>query len=111
MDQGWHREEGFDRRMSLTKLDGRYNGHPTFTHRFEAGHWYGSEARRKGLVAFYDMRCYLTQMNGPGCFIHEAGALRALNREVPEWGWDTDGNVYFRGSALVNFQLAKDRWS
>jgi hypothetical protein len=29
---------------------------------------------------------------------------------VPEWAWDTDGNVFFRDSALVNFTLAKDKW-
>jgi hypothetical protein len=110
VDQGRSREEGFDRRMNLVKLDRRYNGYPTFTHRFDAGQWYGAEARRKGLVSFYDMRCYMTQMNGVGCFIQEAGALRASNREVPEWGWDMEGNVYFRDSALVNFTLAKDRW-
>lgn len=110
MDQGWCREDWIGRTVSVVKLDRRYNGYPTFTHRFDAGQWYGAEARRKGLVAFFDMRAYLTQMNGPGCFIQEAGALRAMNREVPEWGWDMDGNVYFRDSALVNFTLAKERW-
>jgi hypothetical protein len=52
----------------------------------------------------------MTQMNGPGCFIHEAWALKKAGIEVPEWAWDVDGNVFFRNSALVNFTLAKERW-
>jgi hypothetical protein len=96
--------------MRVIKLDRRYNGFGTWTHRTDGGRWYGAEARTKGMVAFYDMRCYLTRLHGPGCFIHEAGALKAMNREVPEWAWDTDGNVFLRGTALVNFGLAKDRW-
>jgi hypothetical protein len=96
--------------MKVIKLDRRYNGYGTWTHRTDGGQWYGAEARHNGLISFYDMRCYMTQMNGPGCFIYEAGALRKAGRAVPEWAWDVDGNVYFRDSALVNFRLAKDRW-
>jgi len=96
--------------VRVIKLDRRYNGYGTWTHRTDGGQWYGELARIKGLVAFYDMRCYMTKMNGPGCFVQEAGCIKAVGREVPEWGWDVDGNVYFRGSALVNFELAKERW-
>ena len=96
--------------MKVVKLDRRYSGYGTWTHRTNGGTWYGEEARAKGFVAFYDMRCYMEQMNGPGCFIHEAWALKKEGREVPEWAWDVDGNVFFRDSALVNFTLAKDRW-
>ena len=96
--------------MKVIKLDRRYSGYGVWTHRTNGGDWYGKEARVKGLVSFYDMRCYMTQMNGPGCFIHEAGPLKSLGREVPEWAWDMDGNVFFRDLALVNFTLAKDRW-
>jgi len=96
--------------MKVIKLDRRYNGYGTWTHRTDGGQWYGAEARHNGLISFYDMRCYMTQMNGPGCFIYEAGALRKAGRAVPEWAWDTDGNVFFRDSALVNFTLAKERW-
>jgi hypothetical protein len=88
--------------MKVIKLDRRYSGHGTWTHR--------TKARAQGLMAFYDMRCYMTQMNGPGCFIHEAWAIKKAGLPVPEWAWDTDGNVFFRDSALVNFTLAKDKW-
>ena len=110
MDQGRSREEGFDRSVRVIKLDRRYNGYGTWTHRTDGGQWYGAVARDNGLISFYDMRCYMTQMNGPGCFIYEAGALKKIGRAVPEWGWDVDGNVYFRESALVNFRLAQERW-
>jgi hypothetical protein len=97
--------------MKVIKLDRRYNGHATWTHRTDSGYWYGEEARVRGLVAFYEMRCYMTQMNGPGCFIDEAWALKRVGKTVPEWAWDDRGNVFFRGQALVNFQLAKERWA
>ena len=97
--------------MKVIKLDRRYSGHGTWTHRTNGGTWYGEEARAKGFVAFYEMRCYMTQMNGPGCFIHEAWALKKEGLAVPEWAWDTDGNVFFRDSALINFTLAKDKWN
>ena len=61
--------------MKVIKLDRRYSGYGTWTHRTNGGSWYGEEARAKGLLGFYDMRCYMTQMNGPGCFIHEAWGL------------------------------------
>jgi hypothetical protein len=96
--------------MKVIKLDRRYNGYGTWSHRTDGGQWYGAVARDNGLISFYDMRCYMTQMNGPGCFIYEAGALKKVGRTVPEWGWDVDGNVYFRESALVNFRLAQERW-
>jgi hypothetical protein len=96
--------------VRVIKLDRRYNGYGTWTHRTDGGQWYGAVARDNGLISFYDMRCYMTQMNGPGCFIYEAGALKKIGRAVPEWGWDVDGNVYFRESALVNFRLAQERW-
>jgi hypothetical protein len=96
--------------VKVIKLDRRYNGHEFWTHRTDGGAWYSREARVRGLVSFYDMRAYMARLHGPGCFIHEAYALRALNREVPEWAWDTDGNVFFRDSALVNFTLAQERW-
>lgn len=97
--------------MKVIKLDRRYSGHGTWTHRTNGGHWYGHDARMTGLLAFYEMRCYLTKMNGNGCFIHEAPALTNAGLEVPEWAWDTDGNIFLRGSALVNFQLIKDKWN
>ena len=97
--------------MKVIKLDRRYNGHGTWTHRTDGGHWYGTEARMKGLLAFYEMRCYMTRMNGPGCFIYEAGAIKNAGLAVPEWAWDTEGNVFFRDTALTNFNLAKDRWN
>ena len=110
MDQGWRREEGFGCPMKLIKLDRRYSGYGVWTHRTNGGAWYGAEARLKGLISFYDMRCYMSKMNGPGCFIYEAGPLQSLGRPVPEWAWDVEGNVFFRDSALVNFRLAMERW-
>ena len=60
MDQGRSREEGFDRPVRVIKLDRRYNGYGTWTHRTDGGQWYGAVARDNGLISFYDMRCYMT---------------------------------------------------
>jgi hypothetical protein len=96
--------------MKIRKLDKRYNGNGHWTHRAEPGVWYGHEARSKGLVGFYEQRVMLTTAFGPGCFVDEAWALVKMNRAVPVWGFDLDGNVFLRDQALVTFELAKGRW-
>ncbi len=96
--------------MQIRKLDRRYNGHGIWTHRAEPGMWYGHEARRRGLLNFYDQRAMLTTAFGPGCLVEEAHVLIYAGREVPVWGFDLDGNLFLRGEALVTFELAKGRW-
>jgi hypothetical protein len=56
------------------------------------------------------MREYMTRMNGQGCFEFEAGWIKQSGREVPEWGFNEQGNIFLRDSALVNFRLAQERW-
>ena len=94
----------------VQKLDRRYKGNGHWTHRAENGSWYGAEARIKGLVEFYEQRAMLTTAFGPGCFVDEAWALVKMNREVPVWGFDYEGNIFLRDQALVTFELAKGRW-
>jgi len=93
----------------IIKLDRRYNGHLHWTHKWEK-YGYGEVARRQIILNFVDMREYLTRMNGQGCFEFEANWLKSSGRAVPEWGFNEQGNIYLRGSALVNFQLAMERW-
>jgi hypothetical protein len=52
----------------------------------------------------------MTRMNGQGCFEFEAGWIKQSGREVPEWGFNENGNIFLRDSALVNFRLAQERW-
>ena len=96
--------------MNIRKLDRRYRGRDHWTHRAEPGIWYGHEARRKGLLNFYEQRTMLTTAYGPGCLVEEAGVLEHAGREVPIWGFDLDGNIFLRGDALVTFELARGRW-
>lgn len=95
--------------MSLVKLDRRYNGHQHWTHKWER-YGYGEAARRQIILNFVDMREYMTRMNGQGCFEFEAGWLKSSGRAVPEWGFNEQGNIFVRDSALVNFKLAMERW-
>ena len=95
--------------MSLVKLDRRYNGHQHWTHKWEK-YGYGEQARSQIILNFIDIREYLTRLNGLGCFEFEAGWLQRSGRAVPEWGFNEAGNIFLRGSALVNFKLAQDRW-
>ena len=96
--------------IHVQKLDRRYKGHEHWTHRAENSGWYGYEARVKTLNDLYDQRVMLTTAFGPGCFVEEAGALVKMNRPVPVWGFDYEGNVFLRDEALVTFELAKGRW-
>ncbi len=96
--------------MKIRKLDKRYNGNGYWSHRAEPGAWYGYDARRKGLANFYDQREFLNRSFGMGAFVDEAGALKALGREIPKWGFDMDGNIFLREEALTQFQLAIGRW-
>jgi hypothetical protein len=95
--------------MSLVKLDRRYNGHEYFSHKWEK-YGYGADARAKIILNFVDMREYMTRMNGHGCFEFEASWLKRAGKAVPEWGFNEQGNIFVRDSALVNFRLAMERW-
>lgn len=95
--------------MSLVKLDRRYNGHEYFSHKWEK-YGYGADARSKIILNFVDMREYMTRMNGHGCFEFEASWLKRAGKAVPEWGFNEQGNIFVRDSALVNFRLAMERW-
>jgi hypothetical protein len=95
--------------MKLIKLDRRYNGFGTWTHRTD-NRWYGHEARSKGLVSFYEQREFLARSFGMGAFVEEVGALKQAGKEVPKWGFDMDANIFVRDEALVTFQLAMGRW-
>jgi hypothetical protein len=96
--------------MRITKLDRRYRGFGTWTHRAEAGSWYGGESRRQGLVNFFEQREFLSRSFGMGAFVEEVGALEQSGREIPKWGFDMEGNIFLREEALVQFELAKGRW-
>ncbi len=96
--------------MNIRKLDRRYNGNAFWTHRAEPGRWYGYEARKQGLINFYDQREFLTRTFGVGAFIEEVGALKSAGREIPKWGFDVEGNIFLREEALTTFQLAMERW-
>ena len=95
--------------MSLTKLDRRYNGYEYFSHKWEK-YGYGEVARRQIILNFVDMREYMTRMNGHGCFEFEASWIKRAGKAVPEWGFNEQGNIFLRDSALVNFRLAMERW-
>jgi hypothetical protein len=95
--------------MSLVKLDRRYNGHQHWTHKWER-YGYGVVERTQIILNFVDMREYLTRLNGSGCFEFEASWLKRSGRAVPEWGFNEQGNIFLRDSALVNFRLAEERW-
>lgn len=97
--------------MKVRKLDRRYNGHGFWTHRAEPGGWYGADARLRGLVGFYEQREFLNRSFGMGAFIEEVHALQRSGREIPKWGFDAEGNIFLRDEALVQFQLAIDRWN
>jgi len=95
--------------MSLVKLDRRYNGYEYFSHKWER-YGYGEVARRQIILNFVDMREHMTRMNGHGCFEFEASWLKRAGKAVPEWGFNEQGNIFLRDSALVNFRLAMERW-
>lgn len=95
--------------MSLVKLDRRYNGYEYFSHKWEK-YGYGEVARRQIILSFVDMREHMTRMNGHGCFEFEASWLKRAGKAVPEWGFNEQGNIFLRDSALVNFRLAMERW-
>jgi len=95
--------------MSLVKLDRRYNGYEYFSHKWEK-YGYGEVARRQIILNFVDMREHMTRMNGHGCFEFEASWLKRAGKAVPEWGFNEQGNIFLRDSALVNFRLAMERW-
>ena len=95
--------------MSLVKLDRRYNGYEYFSHKWEK-YGYGEVARRQIILNFVDIREYMTRMNGHGCFEFEASWLKRAGKAVPEWGFNEQGNIFLRDSALVNFRLAMERW-
>ena len=95
--------------IRTVKLDRRYKGYGTWTHKTDV-RWYGHEARMKGLLAFYEMREFLSRSFGMGAFVEEIPAIRHANREVPKWGFDMNGDVFLRDEALVQFELAKGRW-
>ncbi len=96
--------------MKIRKLDRRYNGFGTWSHRAEAGPWYGGDARRQGLINFYKQREFLARSFGMGAFVEEVFALKDAGIEIPKWGFDMDGNIFLREEALVTFQLALERW-
>jgi hypothetical protein len=95
--------------MKIVKLDRRYNGFGDWTHRTDE-HYYGPEARNRARLAFYEKRCFLTTQFGPGCFVWEAGTLRANNRQLPNWAFDEAGNIFLRDDALTTFLLTEGRW-
>lgn len=95
--------------IRIIKLDRRYNGHGYWTHRTDT-RWYGHDARMKGLIAFYDQREFLARSFGMGAYIEEVGALKNAGREIPKWGFDSEGNIFLREEALTTFQLALGRW-
>ena len=97
--------------MKVRKLDKRYNGNEFWTHRAEPTGVYGAEARTRSLVAFYEQREFLNRSFGMGAYIDEVWALKKLDREIPKWGFDSQGNIFLREEALVQFQLAIGRWS
>jgi hypothetical protein len=96
--------------MKVIKLDRRYNGFGTWTHRTDFGMPYGAEARSRARLNFYEQRCFLTTQFGPGCFVWEAGTLKAHGRTVPIWGFDGDGNIFLSEEALTTFLLTEGRW-
>lgn len=96
--------------MRLTKLDRRYKGFDHWTHKAETGGLYGPDARKRALLNFWDQRQYLSRTNGPGCFEMEAHYLKANGQAVPEWGFNENGDIFLRGTALVNWQLAQEKW-
>lgn len=95
---------------NVIKLDRRYNGYGTWTHRTDYPGSYGAEARSKARLRFFEQRSFLTTQFGPGCFVWEAGTLEARGRRVPIWGFDEAGNIFLRDEALTTFILTEGRW-
>jgi len=91
----------------LFKLDRRYRGFGQWTHKYEPGFAGGPERR---ILNFNQQREFLTGTNGLGCFEFEAYTLQQNGLAVPEWGFNEQGDIFLRGTALVNFQLALGRW-
>jgi len=110
MNQGWSREEGFDRRMKqeLKKLDARFNGSRHWTHRTNP---MGFRSAQAWQINFYEFRNWMWATYGPGCRESEAGALESTSGTVPVWGWDEYGSIYARDIAMTTLLLAKDRFT
>ena len=95
---------------NVIKLDRRYKGYGTWTHRTDYPGAYEEDARAKIRLRFFEQRAFLTTQFGPGCFQWEAWALKKLGRPVPVWGFDEAGNIFLRDEALTTFILTEGRW-
>ena len=92
----------------LKKLDRRFNGYGHWTHRTEPT---GFRHAINWRVNFLEFRNWMWANYGPGCKESEAGALKAIGRAVPVWGWDDYGSIYARDIAMTTLILAKDRFT
>jgi hypothetical protein len=96
--------------MKVIKLDRRYKGYGTWTHRTNYGSPYGLEAFLKAQERFYEQRSFLSTQFGLGCFQWETSMLEETGRTVPVWGFDTAGNIFLKDEALTTFLLTEGRW-
>ena len=95
-------------KQMLKKLDRRFNGYGHWTHRTEPT---GFRHAINWRINFLDFRNWMCANYGPGCKESEAGALKAIGRAVPVWGWDDYGSIYARDIAMTTLLLAKDRFT
>ena len=89
--------------MKIRKLDKRYNGNAFWTHRAEPRY------STTGQLWFYEQREFLSRSFGIGARVEGCYQLQQAGRDIPNWGFDNDGNIFLREEALTQFQLAMGR--